>query len=79
MLVALLIVAVAGTVWTLWADWKLRSTPRAVPAPTPVEVEAVWDDRVDGVESKRQMLDRIFAEGDPDQDADPPTVVAERR
>jgi len=61
MLVALLIVAVAGTGWTLWADWKPRSAPRAGPALTPVEAEAVWDDRVDGIKSKRQMLDRMVA------------------
>jgi hypothetical protein len=74
-----LIAAVVFTAWTIWEEAKLR-TPKAVQttprAPTPVEV--VWEESVDNVESKRQMLDRIFSEGNPDLDEDPPTVVADR-
>jgi hypothetical protein len=43
-------------------------------------VEVQWDERVDGVDDKRQMLDRIFAQHSAsDDDIDPPTVVADRR
>ena len=79
MLVVLLILAVAGTTWSLWAEAQLRSPKRATQPPTPVEAQVVWDEAVDGVESKRAMLDRIFAEGNPNSDEDPPTVVADRR
>ena len=79
MLVVLLILAIAGTAWSLWAEAQLRSPKQATQPPTPVEAEVVWDEAVDGVESKRAMLDRIFAEGNPDSDEDPPTVVADRR
>ena len=79
MLVVLLILAVAGTTWSLWAEAQHRSPKRIPEAPTPVEAQVVWDEAVDGVESKRKMLDRIFAEGNPDSDEDPPTVVADRR
>jgi hypothetical protein len=79
MLVVLLILAVAGTAWSLWAEAQLRTPKRVTQPPTPVEAQVVWDEAVDGVESKRKMLDRIFAEGNPDSDEDPPTVVADRR
>ncbi len=75
-----LIAAVAFTAWTIWEEAKLRMPkgPQTAPqGPTPVEV--TWEETVDGVETKRQMLDRIFSDGNPDLDEDPPTVVADRR
>ena len=81
MLVVLLIAAVAGAAWSIWAyahPPKRAQPPVERPEPTPVEVE--WDERVDRIDEKRQMLDRIFAQHQQnDDDVDPPTVVADRR
>lgn len=81
MLIVLLILTLAGTAWSIWAyaqPPKCAHSPAEKPVPTPVTVE--WDERVDGVEDKRQMLDRIFAQhSTSDDDIDPPTVVADRR
>lgn len=81
MLIVLLILTLAGTAWCIWAETqppKCALPPLERPEPTPVEVE--WDDRVDGVEDKRQMLDKIFeTHRQHVDDVDPPTVVAVRR
>lgn len=81
MLIVLLILTLAGTAWCIWAEAqppKCAHPPVERPEPTPVEVQ--WDERVDGVEEKRQMLDRIFSQHQHnDDDVDPPTVVADRR
>ena len=83
MLVVLLVLAIAGTAWSIWLEWKERTPncehpPAEKPEPTPVVVE--WDERVDGVEDKKKMQDRIFEQHrHNDDDVDPPTVVADRR
>ena len=81
MLIVLLIATIAGTAWCIWAyahPPKCVQPPVERPEPTPVEVQ--WDERVDGVDEKRQMLDKIFAQHQQnDDDVDPPTVVADRR
>ena len=81
MLIVLLILTVAGTAWCVWAERqsaKCTHPPVEKPDPTPVTVE--WDESVDSVEDKRQMLDRIFeTHKQRDDDADPPTVVMPRR
>jgi hypothetical protein len=75
-----LIAAVVFTAWTIWEEAKLQEPKPSRPTPqTATPVEVTWDESIDSVESKRQMLDRIFSEGNPDLDEDPPTVVADRR
>lgn len=81
MLIVLLILTLAGTVWSIWAyahPPKCAQPPTEKPEPTPVVVE--WDESIDSVEDKRKMLDRIFeTHRQNDDDVDPPTVVAVRR
>ena len=77
MIALALIVTVAFTAWTIWegAKQSLRRLPRIEATPVVVEEEHVV-----GVEDKRRMLDKIFAQHHAnDDDVDPPTVVADRR